>query len=122
MKQGMEEVSSPIVPFSPIFLCAVTFGALVRFLDVFWLVTSTHSGFIDSWQGSILGPFSVVNLLLTCASLLLAVAILDALRNPRSKSGWITVVFCLLLGCYVGGYQAFTQLMKEGLLSDFFSP
>jgi hypothetical protein len=120
--QRLEEANSTIVPFSPIFLCAVTFGALVRFLDIYWLASSTHSGFIDSWQGSVIGPFSVANLLLICASLLLAVAILDALRNPRGKSGWITVVFCLLLGCYVGGYQAFTQLMKEGRLSDFFSP
>jgi hypothetical protein len=101
-------------PFPPILVCAVVLGVLVRFLEIYFFVTSTMGdGVFAFWQDPVFGPLGLAELLLVCALLILVVALLEAILDPRNRARWGAVVFCLLLVVYSGGIQFYSQQMMK---------
>jgi Ca2+/Na+ antiporter len=100
-------------PFPPILNCAVVLGVLIRFLEIYFFVTSTGDGVFFIWQFPVFGPLGVADLLLICTLLILVVALLEAILDPRNRARWGAVIFCLLLVVYSGGIQFSSQQMME---------
>jgi hypothetical protein len=100
-------------PFPPILSCAVVLSVLIRCLEIYFFITTIDHGFFFFWQFPVFGPLGMADLLLLCTLLILIIALLEAILDPRSRTRWGVVVYCLLLAVYSRGIRFYSQRMME---------
>lgn len=99
-KSDHDDDRNSIWGFTSLFTTAVVYGALLRILDVFILVTSTDNGYATFWLEPAIGFLSLGDLILSTALFFLGLAIYELIGKFRSFRNWITLVTCLLLVVY----------------------
>lgn len=109
--------------FSPLFLTAIAYAVVLRLVEIYLSVTTTMSGLPGVWRDHVIGGFGLLNIVFLTAFAFIAVAILDALRSPKTVRGWMALVFCALLAVYALGIHAFTEaIIGLGLPFDLLEP
>jgi len=112
----VEESGGEVLP--PLFSCAIMFGGAVRIIEIVVIAISTRGGYFDFWLSPRIGSFGTGDLVFGCSCLFLIIAIMGVLNRQRTRSTWVTLLFCVLLLYYCGGLRFFCESLRGGHFVD----